>query len=65
MGHVAGALARSLPLVRSIADHVVVMNQGTICERGSVDQRLQAPQDRYTRQLLAGVPKLTVAAGEA
>jgi hypothetical protein len=25
LGHIAGVLARSLPLVRSIADHVVVM----------------------------------------
>ncbi len=58
-------ITHNLPLVRSIADHVVVMNQGTICERGPVDQVLQALQDADTQQLLADVPKLTVAAGEA
>ena len=58
-------ITHNLPLVRSIADHVVVMNQGTICERGPFDQVLQAPRDPCTQQLLADVPKLTVAAGEA
>ncbi len=58
-------ITHNLPLVRSIADHVVVMNGGTLCERGTVAEVLQAPKDAYTMQLLADVPKLTVPAGEA
>jgi peptide/nickel transport system ATP-binding protein len=55
-------ITHNLPLVRSIADQVVVMNGGTLCERGTVGQVLQAPKDPYTVQLLADVPKLTVPA---
>jgi ABC-type dipeptide/oligopeptide/nickel transport system ATPase component len=40
------------------------MNDGTLCERGSVGEVLQAPKDPYTVQLLADVPRLTVPAGE-
>jgi peptide/nickel transport system ATP-binding protein len=57
-------ITHNLPLVRSIADHVVVMNGGTLCERGTVGEVLQSPQDPYTTQLLADVPKLTVPAGD-
>ncbi len=58
-------ITHNLPLVRSIADQVVVMNAGKICERGPVEQVLEDPQDPYTVQLMADVPKMTVAAGEA
>jgi peptide/nickel transport system ATP-binding protein len=51
-------ITHNLPLVRSIADQVVVMNGGRICERGPVGQVLEAPTDAYTAQLLADVPKL-------
>jgi peptide/nickel transport system ATP-binding protein len=57
-------ITHNLPLVRSIADHVVVMNDGRICERGSVTEVLEAPKDAYTTQLLADVPKMTVSVGE-
>jgi len=57
-------ITHNLPLVRSIADHVVVMNGGRICERGTVSEVLEAPRDGYTAQLLADVPKMTVAVGE-
>jgi peptide/nickel transport system ATP-binding protein len=57
-------ITHNLPLVRSIADHVVVMNGGRICESGSVTQVLQDPKDAYTVQLLADVPKLTTPVGE-
>ena len=58
-------ITKNLPLVRSIADDVVVMNGGTLCERGPVGEVLRAPKDPYTVQLLADVPKLTVPAGDA
>ena len=57
-------ITHNLPLVRSIADHVVVMNDGRICERGTVTEVLEAPKDPYTAQLLADVPKMTVSVGE-
>jgi peptide/nickel transport system ATP-binding protein len=57
-------ITHNLPLVRSIADHVVVMNDGRICERGTVTEVLEAPKDAYTTQLLADVPKMTVSVGE-
>ncbi len=57
-------ITHNLPLVRSIADHVVVMNDGRICERGTVAEVLEAPKDAYTAQLLADVPKMTVSVGE-
>jgi len=58
-------ITHNLPLVRSIADQVVVMNGGRICETGTVGQVLQNPKDSYTAQLLADVPKLTTPVGEA
>jgi peptide/nickel transport system ATP-binding protein len=58
-------ITHNLPLVRSIADHVVVMNDGRICERGTVTEVLETPKDAYTTQLLADVPKMTVSVGES
>jgi len=54
-------LTHNLPLARSIADDVVVMQAGAICEEGSVNDVLRAPKDPYPVQLLADAPKLTVA----
>lgn len=45
-----------LPLVRSLAQDVVVMNEGEIVEAGSVDAVLADPQAEYTRNLLADTP---------
>jgi peptide/nickel transport system ATP-binding protein len=56
-------ITHNLPLVRSIADHVAVMNKGVICESGTVSQVLAEPKDPYTAQLLADAPNLAVAAG--
>jgi peptide/nickel transport system ATP-binding protein len=49
-------ITHNLPLVRSIADDVTVISAGQVCERGSVTQVLTAPQEAYTRQLIADVP---------
>ncbi len=45
-----------LPLVRSLAQEVVVMNQGEIVELGMVDAVLADPQAEYTKNLLADTP---------
>jgi peptide/nickel transport system ATP-binding protein len=58
-------ITHNLPLVRSIADQVVVLNEGVICEAGPVAEVLQSPKDPYTLQLLADVPKLETPVGEA
>jgi peptide/nickel transport system ATP-binding protein len=54
-------VTHNLPLVRSIAQRVAVMSQGRIIELGDVDQVLGAPNDGYTRRLLADTPSLEVA----
>jgi peptide/nickel transport system ATP-binding protein len=50
----------NLAVVSSIADDVVVLQEGVIVERGSVDGVLGAPTHPYTRALLADSPKLAV-----
>jgi peptide/nickel transport system ATP-binding protein len=55
-------ITHNLPLVRSVADRVVVLHEGVICEQGPVDQVLTSPQDPYTIQLLADAPKMTASA---
>jgi peptide/nickel transport system ATP-binding protein len=54
-------VTHNLPLVRSIAQRVAVMSQGSIVELGSVTQVLETPKDEYTRRLLSDTPSLEVA----
>lgn len=49
-------ITHDLALVREIADRVVVMRHGTIREAGRVADVFAAPQDAYTRALLACRP---------
>jgi peptide/nickel transport system ATP-binding protein len=58
-------ITHNLPLVRSVADRVVVLHEGVICEEGPVDEVLTSPRDPYTIQLLADAPKMTARAGES
>jgi len=51
-------ISHDLALVGEIADHVVVMRQGTVREQGPVAGIFNAPQDAYTRALLACRPSL-------
>jgi peptide/nickel transport system ATP-binding protein len=51
-------ISHDLGVVGEIADHVVVMREGIVRERGPVAQIFLAPQDAYTKALLACRPRL-------
>jgi len=52
-------ISHDLGLVGEMADRVVVMRHGMVREQGDVAQIFSAPQDAYTRALLACRPSLT------
>jgi peptide/nickel transport system ATP-binding protein len=58
-------ITHNLPLVRSIAQRVAVLSQGSIVELGDTEQVLTDPQQPYTRQLLSDTPSLETASSEA
>ena len=43
----------TLPLVRALADHVLVMRDGKVVEEGSAEAIFQRPAHAYTQRLLA------------
>ncbi len=49
-------VTHNLPLVRSIAQRVAVMQYGRIVESGDVDQVLGSPVNEYTQRLLSDTP---------
>jgi peptide/nickel transport system ATP-binding protein len=51
-------ISHDLGVVGEIADEVVVMREGIVRERGPVAQIFSAPQDAYTKALLACRPRL-------
>jgi peptide/nickel transport system ATP-binding protein len=55
-------ITHNLALVRSIAQHVVVLHEGRVVERGTTDDVLSRPSDEYTIRLLEDVPKITAQA---
>ena len=51
-------ITHNLALVRSIAQHAVVLRDGVVVESGPVAQVLEHPTDAYTARLMADVPRL-------
>ena len=51
-------IAHDLPVVKDLADRVLVMKNGLIIEQGDVNQVFLNPQEYYTRQLLESSPTL-------
>jgi oligopeptide transport system ATP-binding protein len=57
-------ISHDLAVIRAMADEVLVMKDGRIVERGSTEQIFSAPQEDYTKRLLASALILPRAAGE-
>jgi peptide/nickel transport system ATP-binding protein len=52
-------ISHDLAVVSEIADHVAVMQHGTIVEQASANEIFRAPKHPYTRALLAAAPSMT------
>ena len=50
-------ITHDLGIVRKMADHVCVMNNGEIVERGPTRELFAKPQHAYTKHLIASEPK--------
>ena len=51
-------ITHNLGVVATVADEVLVMDRGTLCESGPVARVLNEPADDYTQRLLAAAPCL-------
>jgi peptide/nickel transport system ATP-binding protein len=56
-------ITHDMGVVAEMADRVVIMQNGRIVEQGGVVDIFSRPQDAYTQQLLAAVPRLGAYAG--
>jgi peptide/nickel transport system ATP-binding protein len=51
-------ISHDLGVVATIADRILVLHDGILCEEGTVEQVLGLPQDAYTKELIAASPEL-------
>ncbi len=54
-------ITHDMGVVAGCCDNLLVMSQGECVESGNVDSVFNSPQQTYTRELLAAVPRLDVA----
>jgi len=57
-------VTHNLPLVRSLAQQVVVLADGRVVEHGPTEQVLSNPQQDYTRRLLSDTPSIAASLAE-
>ncbi|MGB2925046.1 MAG: ATP-binding cassette domain-containing protein, partial [Limnothrix sp.] len=50
-------ISHDLSVVKFMGDRIIVMNKGKIEEMGTAEQIYREPQQDYTRQLIAAIPK--------
>jgi peptide/nickel transport system ATP-binding protein len=55
-------ISHDLAVVREVCDRVVVLKDGVVVEAGGVEDVFAAPEEPYTRALLAATPRVAVAA---
>lgn len=51
-------ISHDMSVVRYLCDRVIVMQKGRLIEEGETEALFNAPQQEYTRQLLAAIPTL-------
>jgi ABC-type oligopeptide transport system ATPase subunit len=51
-------ISHDLHVVRQLCDEIVVMQRGSVVERGDPEQVLAAPAHPYTQRLLESVPTM-------
>jgi peptide/nickel transport system ATP-binding protein len=51
-------ISHDLGVVASVADRILVLESGRICEQGSAGELLAAPETEYARRLIEAAPRL-------
>ena len=49
-------ISHDLTVVKHLTDRIIVMNKGKIVEEGYPNQLFEAPQEEYTKKLIAAIP---------